>query len=175
MKIVAAIEQVFGQPSKVKRKNWTQDEIELDEKFVRLTQEEQMPDELMDKQPSNDQPSNEKETYSTELSARFWGHWGNRLIGINSKIELTIGMLLADNKETFTFEEWEDVYNNHFTHVHQNYNCDGDLNALCEAGIIRCIDDGSKKNRSGFYKYGIGGEVIQIKTYRFVLPDKEIF
>ena len=39
MKIVAAIEQVFGQPSKVKRKNWTQDEIELDEKFVRLTQE----------------------------------------------------------------------------------------------------------------------------------------
>lgn len=53
MKIVAAIEQVFGQPSKVKRKNWTQDEIELDEKFVRLTQEEQMPDELMDKQPSS--------------------------------------------------------------------------------------------------------------------------
>ena len=53
MKIVAAIEQVFGQPSKVKRKNWTQDEIELDEKFVRLTQKEQMPDELMDKQSSS--------------------------------------------------------------------------------------------------------------------------
>jgi len=76
MKIVAEIEQVFGQPSKVKRKNWTQDEIELDEKFVRLTQKEQMPDELMDEQPSNDQPSNEKETYSTELSARFWGVLG---------------------------------------------------------------------------------------------------
>ena len=174
MKIVAAIEQVFGQPSKVKRKNWTQDEIELDEKFVRLTQKEQMPDELMDKQPSNDQPSNEKKIYSTELSARFWGYWGNRLIGINSKIELTIGMLLADNKETFTFEEWEDVYNNHFTHVHQNYNCDGDLNALCEAGIIRCIDDGSKKNRSGFINMVLGGS-NPIKTYRFVLPDKEIF
>ena len=172
MKIVAAIEQVFGQPSKVKRKNWTQDEIELDEKFVRLTQKEQMPDELMD-----DQPSNEKETYSTELSARFWGYWGNRLVGSNSKIELTVGMLLIDNKETFTFEEWEDAYNTFFPHVHQNYSCDDALNALCEAGIIRCIDDGSKKNEFGFgnmLAMVLGGS-NPIKTYRFVLPDKEIF
>ena len=165
MKIVAAIEQVFGQSSKVKRKNWTQDEIELDEKFVRLTQEEQMPDELMDEQPSN-----EKET----LSARFWGYWRNRLIGSNSKIELTVSMLLFDNKETFTFDEWKDVYNNYFTHVHQNYSCDDALNALCEAGIIRCIDDGSKKNRSGFINMVLGGS-NPIKTYQFVLPDKEIF
>ena len=181
MKIVAAIEQVFGQPSKVKRKNWTQDEIELDEKFVRLTQKEQMPDELMDEQPSNEQPSNEKETYSTELSARFWGYWGNRLIG-DSKIELTVGALLSENKEVFTSTEWEDVYNNFFPHVsndyfllaHKNYNCDGDLNALCEAGIIRCIDDGSKKNRSGFLNM-LSGRSNPIKKYRFVLPDKEIF
>ena len=177
MKIVAAIEQVFGQPSKVKRKNWTQDEIELDEKFVRLTQKEQMPDELMDEQPSNDQPSNEKETYSTELSARFWGYWGNRLIGSNSKIELTVGMLLIDNKETFTFDEWEDAYNTFFPHVHQNYSCDDALNALCEAGIIRCIDDGSKKNESGFRGIFDMLSIVSnpIKTYRFVLPDKEIF
>ncbi|WP_188209776.1 dynamin family protein [Neisseria subflava] len=168
MKIVAAIEQVFGQPSKVKRKNWTQDEIELDEKFVRLTQEEQMPDELMDEQPSN-----EKET----LSARFWGYWRNRLIGSNSKIELTVSMLLFDNKETFTFDEWKDVYNNYFTHVHQNYSCDDALNALCEAGIIRCIDDGSKKNEFGFGNmlYSLFVESNPIKTYQFVLPDKEIF
>ena len=173
MKIVAAIEQVFGQPSKVKRKNWTQDEIELDEKFVRLTQKEQMPDELMDEQPSNDQPSNEKET----LSARFWGYWRNRLIGSNSKIELTVSMLLFDNKETFTFDEWKDVYNNYFTHVHQNYSCDDALNALCEAGIIRCIDDGSKKNEFGFGNmlYSLFVESNPIKTYQFVLPDKEIF
>ena len=171
MKIVAAIEQVFGQPSKVKRKNWTQDEIELDEKFVRLTQKEQMPDELMDEQPSN-----EKKTYSTELSARFWGYWGNRLIG-DSKIELTVGALLSENKEVFTSTEWEDVYNNFFPHVsndyfpfaHKKYSCDDDLNALCEAGIIRCIDDGSKKNKFGFIVSN------PIKTYRFVLPDKEIF
>ena len=177
MKIVAAIEQVFGQPSKVKRKNWTQDEIELDEKFVRLTQKEQMPDELMDEQPSNDQPSNEKETYSTELSARFWGYWGNRLIGSNSKIELTVNMLLFDNKETFTFDEWKDVYNNYFTDFHQNYSCDDALNALCEAGIIRCIDDGSKKNESGFRGIFDMLSIVSnpIKTYRFVLPDKEIF
>ena len=182
MKIVAAIEQVFGQPSKVKRKNWTQDEIELDEKFVRLTQKEQMPDELMDKQPSNDQSSNEKKTYSTELSARFWGYWGNRLVGVDSKIELTVGALLSENKEVFTSTEWEDVYNNFFPHVsndyfpfaHKKYSCDDDLNALCETGIIRCIDDGSKKN-----KFGLGNMVFgrsnPIKTYRFVLPDKEIF
>ena len=176
MKIVAAIEQVFGQPSKVKRKNWTQDEIELDEKFVRLTQKEQMPDELMDEQPSN-----EKKTYSTELSARFWGYWGNRLIG-DSKIELTVGALLSENKEVFTSTEWEDVYNNFFPHVsndyfpfaHKKYSCDDDLNALCEAGIIRCIDDGSKKNKFGLGNMLLGGS-NPIKTYRFVLPDKEIF
>ena len=181
MKIVAAIEQVFGQPSKVKRKNWTQDEIELDEKFVRLTQKEQMPDELMDEQPSNEQPSNEKETYSTELSARFWGYWGNRLIG-DSKIELTVGALLSENKEVFTSTEWEDVYNNFFPHVsndyfpfaHKKYSCDDDLNVLCEAGIIRCIDDGSKKNKFGLGNMLLGGS-NPIKTYRFVLPDKEIF
>ncbi|MBF1349621.1 MAG: dynamin family protein [Neisseria lactamica] len=176
MKIVAAIEQVFGQPSKVKRKNWTQDEIELDEKFVRLTQKEQMPDELMDEQPSN-----EKKTYSTELSARFWGYWGNRLIG-DSKIELTVGALLSENKEVFTSTEWEDVYNNFFPHVsndyfpfaHKKYSCDDDLNALCEAGIIRCIDDGSKKNKFSLGNMLLGGS-NPIKTYRFVLPDKEIF
>lgn len=176
MKIVAAIEQVFGQPSKVKRKNWTQDEIELDEKFVRLTQKEQMPDELMDEQPSN-----EKKTYSTELSARFWGYWGNRLIG-DSKIELTVGALLSENKEVFTSTEWEDVYNNFFPHVyndyfslaHKKYSCDDDLNSLCESGIIRCIDDGSKKNKFSLGNMLLGGS-NPIKTYRFVLPDKEIF
>lgn len=186
MKIVAAIEQVFGQPSKVKRKNWTQDEIELDEKFVRLTQKEQMPDELMDEQPSNDQPSNdqpsnEKKTYSTELSARFWGYWGNRLIG-DSKIELTIGALLSENKEVFTSTKWEDVYNNLFPFVYtdrfrrayKKYSGDDDLNALCEAGIIRCIDDRSKKNKLSFGNILLGGS-NPIKRYRFVLPDKEIF
>lgn len=186
MKIVAAIEQVFGQPSKIKRKNWTQDEIELDEKFVRLTQKEQIPDELMDEQPSNDQLSNEKKTYSTELSARFWGYWGNRLIG-NSEIELTVGALLSENKEVFTSTEWEDVYNNLewedvynnlgwgnvFPHFLKNDSCDDDLNALCEAGIIRCIDDGSKKNKFGFGNMFLRSNPI--KTYRFVLPDKEIF
>lgn len=181
MRIVAAIEQVFGQPSKVKRKNWRQDEIELDEKFVRLTQKEQMPDELMDEQPSNDQPSNEKKTYSTELSARFWGYWGNRLIG-DSKIELTVGALLSENKEVFTSTKWEDVYNNlfpfvyndYFRRAYKKYSGDDDLNALCEAGIIRCIDDGSKKNKLSFGNILLGGS-NPIKRYRFVLPDKEIF
>jgi hypothetical protein len=47
------------------------------------------------------------------------------------------------------------------------------LNALCEAGIIRCIDDGSKKNKFGFGNMFLRSNPI--KTYRFVLPDKEIF
>ena len=146
-----------------------------------------MPDELMDEQPSNNQPSDEKETYSTELSARFWGYWGNRLVG-NSEIELTVGALLSENKEVFTSTEWEDVYNNLewedvynnlgwgnvFPHVLKNDSCDDDLNVLCEAGIIRCIDDGSKKNKFGFINMLSGGS-NPIKTYRFVLPDKEIF
>jgi len=62
MKIVAAIEQVFGQPSKVKRKNWTQDEIELDEKLAYY---------INQYDPDNPLPANSEDAHSekTEQSS----------------------------------------------------------------------------------------------------------
>lgn len=50
-KMECAINSVFGETSSLKRKTWTLDEIELSEKFVRLTERDELPDELKDEQP----------------------------------------------------------------------------------------------------------------------------
>ena len=48
-KMEQTINQVFGQESSLKRKTWTLEEIELSEKYIRLTEKEELPDELQDK------------------------------------------------------------------------------------------------------------------------------
>ncbi|MGN6824724.1 dynamin family protein [Neisseria sp. P0019.S002] len=159
MKIVAAIEQVFGQPSKVKRKNWTQDEIELDEKFVRLTQEEQMPDELMDKQPSSKK--------KMDLKTKFWNHWSKTTI-CNSNLKSAVDALLSQNKETFTSEEWKGVYDDD--------SCDRALQRLMKSGLICCVDEGSSQNKTGFGLMSVlfhgSKESNCPKVFQFVVSKK---
>ena len=43
-----SVNRVFGQPGKVKRKTWMPEDIELDDKYARLNQKDELPEELED-------------------------------------------------------------------------------------------------------------------------------
>ena len=47
-KMAESVNRVFGQPGKVKRKTWMPEDIELDEKYARLNQKDELPEELED-------------------------------------------------------------------------------------------------------------------------------
>lgn len=47
-KMAESVNRVFGQPGKVKRKTWMPEDIELDDKYARLNQKDELPEELED-------------------------------------------------------------------------------------------------------------------------------
>lgn len=47
-KMAESVDRVFGQPGKVKRKTWMPEDIELDDKYARLNQKDELPEELED-------------------------------------------------------------------------------------------------------------------------------
>ena len=47
-KMVESVNRVFGQPGRVKRKIWMPEDIELDDKYARLNQKDELPEELED-------------------------------------------------------------------------------------------------------------------------------
>ena len=112
-KMTKAVACVFGQEVTIKRKTWTLDEIELDEKFVQLMRKEQLPEELEDNKGERADLGNGKflsncPTLTKQgLKNKFWARWAN--VSIGDDVQQGLNKLLLEEKEEFTEEEWKKI------------------------------------------------------------------
>lgn len=164
----ATINQLFEQESSLQRKVWTIEEIELSDKFARLTQKDELPDELensdsgslKEKKSSAKQPKNA----TPNLKTRFWQHWQNK--NLDERTKKALNKMFDEEKERFTASEWEEITGEP----------DAALSILGRIGMVRLVkntaddsrDPRSKINHRGFL--WLYGQNRTDQTYEFVLP-----
>lgn len=176
----ATINQLFGQEGSLKRKVWTIEEIELSDKFARLTQKDELPDELENevsktnqgkqnsgslkkKKSSTKQPENSTPDFKT----KFWQYWQNE--NLDKHIKIALDKMLAEEKERFTASEWEEI-SGHPAIV---------LNILETKGMVRLVKNTADNSSGNLSKTTHFGDLLKVmlsaqkttnQTYEFVLP-----
>lgn len=176
----ATINQLFGQEGSLKRKVWTIEEIELSDKFARLTQKDELPDELENevsktnqgkqnsgslkkKKSSTKQPENS----TPDLKTKFWQYWQNE--NLDKHIKIALDKMLAEEKERFTASEWEEI-SGHPAIV---------LNILETKGMVRLVKNTADNSSGNLSKTTHFGDLLKVmlsaqkttnQTYEFVLP-----
>lgn len=148
------INQLFGHESNLHRKVWTIEEIELSEKFARLTQKDELPDELENLHSGNlENEQSEKATSQEEILKDFW-----KSKGLSDDVSNTLMRLFNKDKLKFSDQNYEKAAKK--CGITSTWQAESHLQSLLDCGVVEEV-----KN------HGVGGlSFLLTKEYQIVIP-----